>query len=142
MRFYAYLQHIRFFFKAWNIVSIQDWYKASSFYGIKEAKKKFHVYIIEKSFNLDVLVANIAGMLLNCSIFGAMFRPLKPTRIKVKSTPENAGLEVKNSLIGRGVSMASLHCVQPERSGFFGTNNNTDYPTAAELLGSNPNIVK
>ncbi|XP_043792167.1 monocarboxylate transporter 3-like isoform X2 [Apis laboriosa] len=82
-----------------------------------------------------------AGMLLNCSIFGAMFRPLKPTRIKVKSTPENAGLEVKNSLIGRGVSMASLHCVQPERSGFFGTNNNTDYPTAAELLGSNPNIV-
>lgn len=82
-----------------------------------------------------------AGMLLNCSIFGAMFRPLKPTRIKVKSTPENAGLEVKNSLIRRGVSMASLHCVQPERSGFFGTNNNTDYPTAAELLGSNPNIV-
>ncbi|XP_043792168.1 uncharacterized protein LOC122714676 isoform X3 [Apis laboriosa] len=107
----------------------------------KKKKKKFHVYIIEKSFNLDVLVANIAGMLLNCSIFGAMFRPLKPTRIKVKSTPENAGLEVKNSLIGRGVSMASLHCVQPERSGFFGTNNNTDYPTAAELLGSNPNIV-
>ncbi|PBC31691.1 Monocarboxylate transporter [Apis cerana cerana] len=92
-------------------------------------------------FQADVLVANIAGMLLNCSIFGAMFRPLKPTRIKVKSTPENAGLEVKNSLIGRGVSMASLHCVQPERSGFFGTNNNTDYPTAAELLGSNPNIV-
>ncbi|OAD56098.1 Monocarboxylate transporter 12 [Eufriesea mexicana] len=83
-----------------------------------------------------------AGMLLNCSIFGAMFRPLKPTRIKVKSTPENAGLEVKNSLMARGVSTASLHCVQPERSGFFGTNNNTDYPTAAELLGSNPNIVK
>lgn len=108
----------------------------------KERKKFSHIYIIEKSFNLDVLVANIAGMLLNCSIFGAMFRPLKPTRIKVKSTPENAGLEVKNSLIRRGVSMASLHCVQPERSGFFGTNNNTDYPTAAELLGSNPNIVK
>ncbi|CAK9813728.1 Monocarboxylate transporter 12 [Anthophora quadrimaculata] len=82
-----------------------------------------------------------AGMLLNCAIFGAMFRPLKPTRIKVKSTPENAGLEVKNSLMGKGVSTTSLHCVQPGRSGFFGTNNNTEYPTAAELLGSNPNIV-
>ncbi|XP_076392612.1 monocarboxylate transporter 12 isoform X2 [Megachile rotundata] len=82
-----------------------------------------------------------AGMLLNCAIFGAMFRPLKPTRIKVKPTPENAGLDVKNNLMAKGVSTASLHCVQPGRSGFFGTNNNTEYPTAAELLGSNPNIV-
>nr|XP_034177098.1 monocarboxylate transporter 3 isoform X2 [Osmia lignaria] len=82
-----------------------------------------------------------AGMLLNCAIFGAMFRPLKPIRIKVKSTPENVDLEVKNSLMAKGVSTASLHCVQPGRSGFFGTNNNTEYPTAAELLGSNPNIV-
>lgn len=79
---------------------------------------------------------------MNCAIFGAMFRPLKPMRIKVDSTPENAGLEVKSGLMGKGVSTASLHCVQPGRSGFFGTNNNTEYPTAAELLGSNPNIVK
>ncbi|XP_032667087.1 monocarboxylate transporter 12 isoform X1 [Odontomachus brunneus] len=98
----------------------------------------------------DLLVQNFgwrgallfqAGMLLNCAIFGAMFRPLKPTRIKVKSTPENAALEVKTTLMGKGVSTASLHCVQPNRSGFFGTNNNTEYPTAAEILGSSPNIV-
>ncbi|XP_018047910.1 PREDICTED: monocarboxylate transporter 10 isoform X2 [Atta colombica] len=81
------------------------------------------------------------GMLLHCAIFGAMFRPLKPTRIKVKNTPENAALEVKTTLIEKGVSTTSLHCVQPNRSGFFGTNNNTEYPTAAELLGSSPNIV-
>ncbi|EFN80568.1 Monocarboxylate transporter 14 [Harpegnathos saltator] len=98
----------------------------------------------------DLLVKNFgwrgallfqAGMLLNCAIFGAMFRPLKPTRIKVKSTPENATLEVKSTLMGKGVSTASLHCVQPNRSRFFGTNNNTEYPTAAEMLGSSPNIV-
>ncbi|XP_012215065.1 monocarboxylate transporter 12 isoform X2 [Linepithema humile] len=98
----------------------------------------------------DILVKNYgwrgallfqAGMLLNCAIFGAMFRPLKPTRIKVKNTPETAALEVKSTLIGQNVSTTSLHCVQPNRSRFFGTNNNTEYPTAAELLGSSPNIV-
>ncbi|KAL6444682.1 hypothetical protein ACFW04_002041 [Cataglyphis niger] len=98
----------------------------------------------------DILIKNFgwrgallfqAGMLLNCAIFGAMFRPLKPTRIKVKNTPENAALEVKTALMGKGVSTTSLHCVPPNRSGFFGTNNNTEYPTAAELFGSNPNII-
>ncbi|XP_029177418.1 monocarboxylate transporter 7 isoform X3 [Nylanderia fulva] len=98
----------------------------------------------------DILVKNFgwrgallfqAGMLLNCAIFGAMFRPVKPTRIKVKNTPENAALEVKTTLMEKGVSTTSLHCVQPNRSGFFGTNNNTEYPTAAELFRSNPNIV-
>lgn len=97
--------------------------------------------ILVKQFGWRGALLFQAGMLLNCTIFGAMFRPLKPTRIKVKSTPENAGLEVKSSLMARRVSTASLHCGHPERSGFFGTNNNTDYPTAAELLGSNPNIV-
>ncbi|KAH0955530.1 hypothetical protein HN011_010929 [Eciton burchellii] len=98
----------------------------------------------------DILVKNFgwrgallfqAGMLLNCAIFGAMFRPLKPRRIKVKNIPETAALEVKTTLLAKGVSTTSLHCVQPNRSGFFGTNNNTEYPTAAELLGSSPNIV-
>ncbi|KAL6444681.1 hypothetical protein ACFW04_002041 [Cataglyphis niger] len=93
----------------------------------------------------DILIKNFgwrgallfqAGMLLNCAIFGAMFRPLKPTRIKVKNTPENAALEVKTALMGKGVSTTSLHCVPPNRSGFFGTNNNTEYPTAAELFGN------
>ncbi|KAK2589234.1 hypothetical protein KPH14_002036 [Odynerus spinipes] len=82
-----------------------------------------------------------AGMLLNCAIFGAMFRPLKPVRIKVTATQENAVIEAKTSLISKGVSMTSLHCVRPNRNGFFGTNNNTEYPTAAELIGSSPNIV-
>ncbi|XP_011171219.1 monocarboxylate transporter 3 isoform X2 [Solenopsis invicta] len=83
-----------------------------------------------------------AGMLLHCAVFGAMFRPLKPTRIKVKKTPENAALEVKATLMEKGVSMTSLHCVQPNRrTSVFGTNNNTEYPTAAELLSSSPNIV-
>ncbi|KOX78835.1 Monocarboxylate transporter 12 [Melipona quadrifasciata] len=97
--------------------------------------------ILVKQFGWRGTLLFQAGMLLNCTVFGAMFRPLKPTRINVKSTPENVGLEVKSSLMARRVSTASLHCVQPERSGFFGTNNNTDYPTAAELFGSNPNIV-
>ncbi|KAG7202991.1 hypothetical protein KM043_010123 [Ampulex compressa] len=83
----------------------------------------------------------VLGMLLNCAIFGAMFRPLKPTRIKVKATQENVDVETKTALLGRGVSTASLHCVQPSRSGILGTNNNTVYPTAAELLGSSPNIT-
>lgn len=81
-------------------------------------------------------------MLLNCAIFGAMFRPLKPTRIKVKNVPEVAALDAKTTLMAKGASTTSLHCVRPNRSGFFGTNNNTEYPTAAQLLGSSPNIVK
>lgn len=80
---------------------------------------------------------------MNCAIFGAMFRPLKPTRIKIKPTEESAAvIEGKTTLIGKGVSTTSLHCVQPNRNGFFGTNNNTEYPTAAQLIGSSPNIVK
>lgn len=97
--------------------------------------------ILVKTFGWRGALLCQAGMLLHCAIFGAMFRPLKPTRIKVKNTPENAALEVKTTLMGKGVSTTSLHCMQPNRSGFFGTNNNTEYPTAAELLGSSPNIV-
>ncbi|XP_071560079.1 monocarboxylate transporter 12 isoform X2 [Temnothorax nylanderi] len=97
--------------------------------------------ILVKTFGWRGALLCQAGMILHCAIFGAMFRPLKPTRIKVKKTPENAALEVKTTLMAKGVSTTSLHCVQPNRSGFFGTNNNTEYPTAAELLGSNPNIV-
>ncbi|XP_015439640.1 PREDICTED: uncharacterized protein LOC107194513 [Dufourea novaeangliae] len=97
--------------------------------------------VLVKQFGWRGALLFQAGMLLNCAVFGAMFRPLKPTRIKVKSTPENVGLEMKTGLMGRGMSTTSLHCVQPGRSGFFGTNNNMEYPTAAELLGSNHNIV-
>ncbi|KZC06189.1 Monocarboxylate transporter 12 [Dufourea novaeangliae] len=97
--------------------------------------------VLVKQFGWRGALLFQAGMLLNCAVFGAMFRPLKPTRIKVKSTPENVGLEMKTGLMGRGMSTTSLHCVQPGRSGFFGTNNNMEYPTAAELLGSNHNII-
>ncbi|KAI4487264.1 PREDICTED: uncharacterized protein LOC106793402 [Polistes canadensis] len=82
-----------------------------------------------------------AGMLLNCAIFGAMFRPLKPTRIKIKPNQENDVIEANTTFIGKGVSTTSLHYVQPNRIGLFGTNNNTEYPTAAQLIGSSPNIV-
>jgi len=100
-------------------------------------------YRNRKSITFEGITSRyLAGMLLNCAIFGAMFRPLKPRRIKVKNIPETAALEVKTTLLAKGVSTTSLHCVQPNRSGFFGTNNNTEYPTAAELLGSSPNIVK
>ena len=81
-------------------------------------------------------------MFLSCAVFGAMFRPLKPRRIKVKPTEENAIIEVKTSLMGKGLSLGSLHAGQPIRSRFFGTNNNTEYPTAAQFIGSSPNIVK
>ncbi|XP_066598707.1 monocarboxylate transporter 12 [Prorops nasuta] len=97
--------------------------------------------LLIKNFGWRETLLFHGGMLLNCAIFGAMFRPLKPSRIKVKATQENAAIEAKASLMSKGVSTASLHCVQPSRSGIFGTNNNTEYPTAAELLGSSPNIV-
>ncbi|XP_023288004.1 monocarboxylate transporter 3 [Orussus abietinus] len=82
------------------------------------------------------------GMLLNCAIFGAMFRPLKPTRIKVKAQqPEDVGNETKTPLMGKGVSTTSLHVGQPIRHRFFGTNNNMEYPTAAQVIGSSPDIM-
>lgn len=81
-------------------------------------------------------------MLLNCVIFGAMFRPLKPTRIKVQQTQEQVGAEVKSPLMGKGASTTSLHANHPIRNRFFGTNNNTEYPTAAQLLSSHPDIAK
>lgn len=84
-------------------------------------------------------------MLLACGLFGMMFRPLKPSRIKMKKSndPENPTLDMKNSYMAKIGSMTSLHCEKPVRShGFFGTNNNMEYPTAAELIGSSPNILK
>lgn len=82
-------------------------------------------------------------MLLNCATFGAMFRPLKPTRIKVKpSSQDNGTNEAKTTLMAQGLSMGSLHAGQPHRSRFFGTNNNMEYPTAAQVIGSSPDIIK
>ena len=82
-------------------------------------------------------------MLLNCAVFGALFRPLKPTRVKMSASPEGpVGLEVRTTLLAKGHSTASLHASQPISNRFFGTNNNTEYPTAAQVLGSSPDIVK
>lgn len=85
-------------------------------------------------------------MLLNCAIFGAMFRPLKPSRIKVKQSEVNQDKnvqEVKSPLMKKGFSSNSLHASQPLAVGWiFGTNNNAEYPTAAQVIGSNPDIVK
>ncbi|XP_034944405.1 monocarboxylate transporter 13-like isoform X2 [Chelonus insularis] len=86
-----------------------------------------------------------AGMLLHCAIFGAMFRPLKPSRIKVKKSEvaqENL-TEIKSPLMKKSASTQSLHGSQSMTVGWiFGTNNNTEYPTAAQVIASNPNIVK
>ncbi|XP_011504318.1 PREDICTED: monocarboxylate transporter 12 isoform X2 [Ceratosolen solmsi marchali] len=82
-----------------------------------------------------------AGMLLNCAVFGALFRPLKPTRVKVIGNVDAAAAEGKTTLLIKGTSMTSLHANQPITNRFFGTNNNTEYPTAAQLLGSSPDIV-
>ncbi|XP_016840676.1 monocarboxylate transporter 14 isoform X2 [Nasonia vitripennis] len=85
-----------------------------------------------------------AGMLLNCAVFGALFRPLKPTRVKLSTDGSGqAGLELeaKTTLLGQGASSSSLHASQPTSNRFLGTNNNTEYPTAAQVLGSSPDIV-
>ena len=73
-------------------------------------------------------------MLLNCALFGAMFRPLKPTRIKTSANTDNPGVEAKTALLGKGMSTTSLHASQPMTHRFFGTNNNTEYPTAADIV--------
>lgn len=97
--------------------------------------------IIIKQYGWKQALLIQAGMLLNCAVFGAVFRPLKPRRIKVKPTEENAMIEANTTLMGKGLSLGSLHAGQPIRSGFFGTNNNTEYPTAAQFIGSSPDIV-
>ncbi|XP_033228511.1 monocarboxylate transporter 10-like isoform X2 [Belonocnema kinseyi] len=97
--------------------------------------------ILVKKYGWQQALLVQAGMLLNCAVFGALFRPLKPRRIKVKPTEENAMMEAKTSLMAKGLSLGSLHAGQPIRSRFFGTNNNTEYPTAAQFIGSSPNIV-
>ncbi|KAF7997492.1 hypothetical protein HCN44_006063 [Aphidius gifuensis] len=84
-------------------------------------------------------------MLLHCAVFGALFRPLRPKRIKVKQfevKQENIGNESKNPLMIKGISVNSLHASQPLPVGWiFKTNNNAEYPTAAQVIGSNPEIV-
>ncbi|XP_063991262.1 monocarboxylate transporter 14 [Diachasmimorpha longicaudata] len=87
-----------------------------------------------------------SAMLLNCAVFGSLFRPLRPKRIKVKQSevaPEAVVPEVKTSLLKNGVSTTSLHGSQLIAVGWrFGTNNNAEYPTAAEAIGSIPNLIK
>ncbi|KAL7294650.1 hypothetical protein TKK_0011953 [Trichogramma kaykai] len=79
-----------------------------------------------------------AGMLLNCAVFGAMFRPLKPTKVKadVSIETDNPAVEVKTTVLRKGQSTTSLHASQPLRNRFFGTNNNTEYPTAADIVNN------
>ncbi|XP_014294874.1 monocarboxylate transporter 14 [Microplitis demolitor] len=103
--------------------------------------------ILVKNFNWRQALLIQSGMLLNCAICGAMFRPLKPSRIKVKKSEvnqEGIGEEVKSPLVnGKSVSTHSLRGSQHLAVGWiFGTNNNAEYPTAAQVIASNPNIVK
>ncbi|XP_015610429.1 monocarboxylate transporter 12 [Cephus cinctus] len=97
--------------------------------------------LLKKNFDWKVTLLVQGGMLLSCVIFGALFRPLKPTLIKVKANEDNTELDVKTSFIGKAVSTRSLYLDHPHSSRLYGTNNNTQYPTAAELIGSSPNIA-
>lgn len=86
------------------------------------------------------------AMLLHCAIFGSLFRPLRPKLLKVKQSEvvqDNTIAEVKSPLMNNGISTTSLHGSQLIASGRrFGTNNNADYPTAADAIGSIPNLIK
>ncbi|KAJ8674038.1 hypothetical protein QAD02_005300, partial [Eretmocerus hayati] len=98
-------------------------------------------YLIEQlGWRQAILIQ--AGMLLNCAVFGLLFRPLQPTRVKMNSVSivEN-GIEAKTTLLAKGHSMTSLHASQHMSNRFFGTSSNAEYPTAAEALGSAPDIV-
>ncbi|KAH0534489.1 monocarboxylate transporter 12 [Cotesia glomerata] len=102
--------------------------------------------LLVKHFNWRQALLIQSGMLLTCTICGAMFRPLKPTRIKVKKSEvaQEAIEEVKSPLVnGKSASTHSLRGSQHLSVGWiFGTNNNAEYPTAAQVIASNPNIVK
>ncbi|CAD6215459.1 GSCOCG00011200001-RA-CDS [Cotesia congregata] len=102
--------------------------------------------LLVKKFNWRQALLIQSGMLLTCTICGAMFRPLKPTRIKVKKSEvaQEAIEEVKSPLVnGKSASTHSLRGSQYLSVGWiFGTNNNAEYPTAAQVIASNPNIVK
>ena len=87
-------------------------------------------------------------MLLSCVAFGAMFREIKPTRVKVKKSQDPTEGDDTNSFLGAATSCNSLHVTQPARNRFFRTNNNTEYPTAAQAAqagqrrSSHTDIVK
>ncbi|XP_046745469.1 monocarboxylate transporter 12-like isoform X2 [Diprion similis] len=81
-----------------------------------------------------------AGMLLNCAVFGALLRPLAPSLVKVKATEENTEIEMV-PLSRKSGSAGCLYTTQPSGRRLLGTNNNTEFATAAQFLGSSPNIV-
>ncbi|KAJ1532206.1 hypothetical protein ONE63_000826 [Megalurothrips usitatus] len=99
-----------------------------------------------------------AGMVLSLSLMGALFRPLLPTKVEVPYDPVKAA-EMRNGHGDAGDkdgehrvpllmrikmardemrarSTASLH--EPQH----GANNNTSYPTAAQVLGSSTRVLK
>lgn len=81
-------------------------------------------------------------MLLNCAVFGALLRPLKPTRVKVSAVNDKTEIEMVPLQSGRSGSMGCLYTTQPPGRRLLGTNNNTEFSTAAQLIGSSSNIVK
>ncbi|XP_034253113.1 uncharacterized protein LOC117652365 isoform X2 [Thrips palmi] len=99
-----------------------------------------------------------AGLVLSCALFGALFRPLEPSKVEVPYDPVKAAeMQAAEKLADekdgeqrlpllmrikmardemRARSTASLH-----ESG-HGANNNTSYPTAAQILGSSTRVLK
>nr|XP_046483376.1 monocarboxylate transporter 12-like isoform X3 [Neodiprion pinetum] len=90
---------------------------------------------------LIYLFISPSGMLLNCAVFGALLRPLAPSCVKVyKATEEKTEIEMV-PLSRKSGSAGCLYTTQPSGRRLLGTNNNTEFATAAQLLGSSPNIV-
>ncbi|XP_046598216.1 uncharacterized protein LOC107217251 isoform X6 [Neodiprion lecontei] len=87
------------------------------------------------------LLIYLFRMLLNCAVFGALLRPLAPSCVKVyKATEEKTEIEMV-PLSRKSGSAGCLYTTQPSGRRLLGTNNNTEFATATQLLGSSPNIV-
>ncbi|XP_048511572.1 monocarboxylate transporter 14 isoform X2 [Athalia rosae] len=84
-----------------------------------------------------------SGLLLNCAVFGALLRPLRPSRVKVRAAGERRGAVIEmEPLFGKSGSAGALYAVQPTGRRLLATNNNTEFSTAAEIvIGSSPDVA-
>lgn len=78
-------------------------------------------------------------MLLNCAVFAALFRPVKQTRLKITSKV-NGKVDIEKKNPSEKGSVVSLQVLSTKSR--LGTNNNTDYPTVAEMINSTQDLAK
>ncbi|XP_072932577.1 monocarboxylate transporter 12 [Epargyreus clarus] len=113
--------------------------------------------LIDK-YSWDTTLLVLAGLILLCVIFGAMFKPIKPVRVTLADQNEednsrrheeaveklNSMLKLHNKL-DSGISMPAemrfTNKVSPHT--WMGVANNTRYPTAEEVFkGSNSHLSR